>query len=172
MHHGAHLIVGHRDEVDALRGQRLAHRRHVDRIAAENFARIGDDLGADMPGHHDRAFDVRRVDREIRHQRLGEPLHRELGGAVGRVRPARTDRCPKSVDAAGVDDVAFARLHQHRQERARAVIDAAPADVERLLPLRAIAADDAAAAADAGIVEEQMDVIRVEFARARRWPNR
>src|SRR6202008_2395856 len=37
---------------------------------------------------------------------------------------------PESIDAAGIDDVAGVGLLQHRQEGARAEIDAAPADVE------------------------------------------
>ena len=70
-------------------------------------------------------------------QRLGEALHRELGRAVGGVREPGPERGPEAVDAAGVDDVALVRRDQHRQERARAVVDAAPADPEGALPLRA-----------------------------------
>jgi hypothetical protein len=66
--------------------------------------------------------------------------------------------------------VALARLHQQRQERARGVVDAAPAHAERLLPQRAIAGDEAAAATDAGVVEQQVDVI--DLARHRRGKRR
>ena len=75
--------------------------------------------------------------REVGDQRLGEALHRELGGAVGGVRHAGAERRPEAVDAAGVDDVAVVGLQQHRQEGAGAVVDAAPADVEGPLPLLA-----------------------------------
>src|SRR5215831_13439414 len=81
-----------------------------------------------------RAFDVRRVDPQISDQRLREPLDREFRGRIGGMRDAWPDRGPKAVDAAGVDDVALLGLLQHRQKHAGAVIDAAPADVERALP--------------------------------------
>jgi hypothetical protein len=55
--------------------------------------------------------------------------------------------------------VGLIRLHQHRQEGADAEIDAAPADVERFLPLLARVGEQAAAAADAGIVEQQVDLV-------------
>jgi hypothetical protein len=48
---------------------------------------------------------------------------------------------------------------QHRQEGARAVVDAAPADVEGPFPFFAAVRDHAAAAADPGVVEEQMDLV-------------
>ena len=69
------------------------------------------------------------------------------------------DRCPETVDAAGVDDVRLVGLLQHRQEGARAQIDAAPADVEGPLPRFAAVGEHAAAATDAGVVEQQMDPI-------------
>ena len=112
-----------------------------------------------MAGHHHRAFDVRRVEPEIVDQRLGEALHREFGGAVGGVRHAQSDRGPEAVDAAGVDDVALVGLQQHRQEGADAEINAAPADVEGPFPLLAGVGEQAAAAADAGVVEQQMDLV-------------
>ena len=49
-------------------------------------------------------------------------------------------RGPKAVDAAGVDDVALLGVLQHRQKRAGAVVDAAPADVESALPFVAATA--------------------------------
>jgi hypothetical protein len=45
------------------------------------------------------------------------------------------------------------------QECAGAVIDAPPVDGERALPLLPSVADEAAAAADAGVAEDQVDVI-------------
>ena len=48
-------------------------------VAALHPAGIEGDPGADVAGHHDRAFDVRRVQPEVGLQRLGEALHRELG---------------------------------------------------------------------------------------------
>src|SRR6516225_3219963 len=75
------------------------------------------------------------------------------------MRYARADRGPEAVDAAGIDDMAFLRLLQHRQEGAGAVVDAAPADVERLFPLLAAMREHAAATANTGIVEEKMELI-------------
>ena len=75
------------------------------------------------------------------------------------MRNARPDRRPEAVDAAGIDDVALLRLQQHRQEGAGAVVDPAPAHVERPFPLLAAMGEHAAAAADTGIVEEEMDLV-------------
>ena len=75
------------------------------------------------------------------------------------MRGAWPDRGPKAVDAAGVDDVALLGVLQHRQKRAGAVIDAAPADVERALPFVAAIGKHAAAAADTGVVEQQVDLV-------------
>src|SRR5271167_5119017 len=47
----------------------------------------------------------------------------------------------------------------NRQKRAGAVIDAAPADVERALPFVAAVGNHAAAAADTGVVEQQVDLV-------------
>src|SRR5258708_33878129 len=70
------------------------------------------------------------------------------------MRDAWPDRGPKAVDATGVDDVALLGVLQPRQKRAGAVIDAAPADVERALPFVADIGNHAAAAADTGVVEQ------------------
>ena len=51
------------------------------------------------------------------------------------------------------------RLEQQRKESAHAEIDAAPADVEGSLPGLARRIDDAATAADPGIVEQEMDLV-------------
>src|ERR1044072_7906520 len=72
---------------------------------------------------------------------------------------AGTDRRPEAVDAGRVDDVALISLQQQRQEGADAEIDTAPADVEGALPLFARVGEQAAAAANAGIVEQQMDLV-------------
>ena len=55
--------------------------------------------------------------------------------------------------------MALVGLHQHRQEGADAEIDPAPADVEGPFPLLPRVGEHAAAAADAGIVEQQMDPV-------------
>src|SRR6516165_7794001 len=112
-----------------------------------------------LAGHDDRAFDVRRVDPQVGDQRLGEPFDREFRRRIGGMRDAWPDRGPKAVDAAGVDDVALLGVLQHRQKRAGAVIDAAPADVERALPFVAAVGHHAAAAADTGVVEQQVDLV-------------
>src|SRR6516225_6457005 len=112
-----------------------------------------------MAGHDDRAFDVRGMERQVGDQSFGKTFYRELCGAIGRVRTVRSERGPEAVDAAGVDDVAFIRAPQQRQKSARAVIDAVPADAERLFPFGAVTIDKDSAAADPGIVEQKMDVI-------------
>ena len=89
-----------------------------------------------------------------RDQRLGESLHREFGGAVGRVRHAQSDRGPEPVDAGSIDDVALIGLYKQRQKGADAEINPAPADVECPFPLLARVGEQAAAAADAGVVEQ------------------
>jgi hypothetical protein len=55
--------------------------------------------------------------------------------------------------------VALLGLHQQRQKSARTVVDATPADVECPLPFLAAVDDEAAAAADTGIIEQQMDPV-------------
>ena len=75
--------------------------------------------------------------------------------------PTGTNRSPKAVHAARVDDIPVWTGHHERQKRPRAVIDAPPADSERPLPLGAVSGDEAASSADTGIVEEEMDVIAV-----------
>jgi hypothetical protein len=111
-----------------------------------------------MTGHHDRAFDVRRVEPEVVDQRFGKSFHREFGGRVGGVRRRHADRRPEAVDAGGVDDMSLVGLQEQRHEGADAEIDAAPADVEGLLPRLARVGEQAAAATDAGIVEQEMDL--------------
>src|ERR1700751_3486092 len=106
-----------------------------------------------MARHDDRTLDVWCVDPKIRDQRLGEAFHRELCRGIRGVRDARPNRRPETVDAACIDDVALLRLLQHRQEGPGAVVDPAPADIERLLPLLAAMGEHAAAATDTGIVE-------------------
>ena len=96
---------------------------------------------------------------QIGDQRLGEALHRELRRAVGGVRHARPERRPEAVDAAGVDDVRLRRPSAASAGTRACRVDAAPADVERPLPLLAAVGDHAAAAADAGVVEQQVDPV-------------
>jgi hypothetical protein len=57
--------------------------------------------------------------------------------------------------------MALVGLLQHRQEGAGAGVDAAPAYVEGPLPFVAAVGDHAAAAADTGVVEQQMDLVGV-----------
>ena len=58
----------------------------------------------------------------------------------------------------------FVRLQNHLDEGAAGIVDAVPADIEGALPFLARAFDEAGAAADAGVVEQQVDVVAVEFA--------
>src|SRR5205823_6898463 len=90
---------------------------------------------------------------------LGKSLHRELGGGIGGVRNAGADGRPESVDAGSVDDVGLIGLQEQRHERADTEIDSTPADVEGALPLLPAVGEQAAAAADPGIVEQQMDLV-------------
>ncbi len=142
---------------------RLRQTGSIDRIrfaiAAVDFARVGADGGPNLAGHDDRAFDMRRVDPQVGDQRLSEPLDREFGGRIGGMRDAWSDRRPKAVNAAGIDDVALLGVLQHWQKRAGAVIDTAPANVERALPFVAAIGNHAAAAADTSVVEQQVDFV-------------
>ena len=131
-------------------------------IAAELDHRVACDLRADVAGHHDRGGEVRGVDPEVDDQRLGEAADGELGGAVRGVRADRAEARPETVDAARVDDVAALGSQQHRHERAGAVEHTAPADREDPVPLAGIAGHQAATATDAGVVEQQVDVVGAE----------
>ena len=114
-----------------------------------------------MAWHHDRRLHVRGVVTEIGDEGLGEALHGELGGAVRGVRDVRAQRGPEAVDAAGVDDVALFARQQQRHEHTGAQVYAAPAHVEGGLPLVASVCNETSATADAGVVEQQVDVLRV-----------
>ena len=56
------------------------------RVAAEHRHGVRDDLCTDVARHDHGALHVRCVDAQVRDERLREALHRELRGAVGRVR--------------------------------------------------------------------------------------
>src|SRR6202035_4207703 len=114
---------------------------------------------ADMARHDDRAFDVRSVEPELAYQRFGKALHGEFRRTISRMRHVGPEACPKAVDAARVDDVPFIGLLQHRHKGACAKIDAAPADVEGFFPLVTRVGEEAAATADAGVVEEEIDLV-------------
>src|SRR6516162_11821957 len=105
-----------------------------------------------------------RIEREVGDQRFGKTLHCKFCRAIGSVRTPRPERGPKAIDAAGVDDVALVRLLQQWQKGPRAEIDPVPADAKRPFPFCTAAIDEASTAANAGIVEQQMDVIGVEIA--------
>src|SRR5262249_12116527 len=96
---------------------------------------------------------------EVLYERFREAAHGDLGRAVGVVRHAWAKRCPEAVHTAGVDQHAIAAGDQQRHERAGAVVHPPPVDGERTLPLRPGVGDEAAAAADAGVAEHQVDVI-------------
>ncbi len=102
---------------------------------------------------------MRGIQAKVVDQGLGEALHRELRRRIGGVGGVGADGGPEAVDAGGVDDVALLGGDQHRQEGAAAQIDPAPADIEGSLPGRPAVGDHAAAAGDAGVVEQQVDVI-------------
>ena len=107
---------------------------------------------------------MRRVIAQVGHERLGEALHREFRRAVGGLRDAGHQRRPEAVGARRVDDMPFARALQHREEGAARIIDAEPADLEHAVPFGPVVEHEAAAAADAGIVEEKVDVIALVIA--------
>ena len=135
------------------------------RIHTEVAERVEHDPRADVSGHHDRRVHVRRIDAQVGEQRFGEALHRELRRAVRRVRRAGPERRPETIHAARVDDVRRVRGDEHWQERAAPEVHAVPAHRERRVPLRAIFGDEAAATADASIVEQQVDVVGVMLVR-------
>jgi len=58
--------------------------------------RVPDDVGADVPWHDDGRADMRSVRAQVFDERLGEAPDRELGGAVGGLRPARAEGGPQS----------------------------------------------------------------------------
>src|SRR2546423_9064863 len=99
------------------------------------------------------------VEPEIVDQRFAESFDREFGGAVGSMRYAHSHGSPETVDTAGVDDVTLVGLDQHWKEGADSEIDATPADVERSFPLLPRVGEKAAAAPDAGIIEQQVDLV-------------
>jgi hypothetical protein len=63
------LVVGMAGDINALRREYLAHCGYIDRrlAAPQQLPRIHWDVGADMPGHDDRTFDVGRIEREVGH---------------------------------------------------------------------------------------------------------
>ena len=129
--------------------------------------RVENDRGPDVAGHHHRRPQMRGVDPKVGEQCLGKPSHGELGRAVGGVRVGRAERRPQAVDAARVDDVTFVGDQQHRQEDAGAVVDATPIDAEGPVPIGAVVDDEAAATPDAGVVEQEVDVLGSELGRDR-----
>ena len=136
--------------------------RHVfTEVGAENRAAVLHDVGADVTGHHDRDLHVRRVDAEVFEQGLGEALHRELRRAVGGVRNAGAERAQNPFTLLVLTRWPSVLATSSGHERAAAVVDARPVDRERLVPLLAITGDEAAATADAGVVEQQIDVVGV-----------
>ena len=66
---------------------------------------------------------------------------------------AESDADPFTVLCSGVEQQFLLGIQQQRQESARTVVDAAPADVEGPLPFLAAVDDQAAATADTGIVD-------------------
>src|SRR5947207_1703738 len=79
--------------------------------------------------------------------------------AVGGVRDAGTERRPEPVHTARVDDVRVVAGDDQIGEGAHAVVDAAPADGEGLVPRVAWTREEAVPATDAGVVEQQVDVV-------------
>ena len=132
----AEVLVGDVLDRQAATSQVGADGVEVGFEVAVDAPAVDDDVGADVAGHDDGHLHVRGVDPEVLEQRLGEALHGELRRAVGGVRDAGTERCPETVHAAGVDEVAVVAGDEQRDEGPCAVVDAAPADRERLVPLR------------------------------------
>jgi hypothetical protein len=106
---------------------------------------------------------MRRVEAQIADQRFCKAFHGKLRSRIGGVRDAGADAGPEAVDAACVGDVGAVGFHQHRQKHTAAEIDAVPAYIEGAVPFLARASDKAAATADTGIVEQEMDAIRFQF---------
>src|SRR5262249_21312343 len=106
---------------------------------------------------------MRSIRPEIVDECFREPLDGKFGRTVGRVRHARSQRSPEAIYAARVDDAGFAGVYEQWQEGSRAKINPAPADVEGPIPLGAAIGEQAAAAPDAGIIEEQVHFVRLEM---------
>ena len=90
---------------------------------------------------------------DLLHQRLGEGVHRGLGGAVGGAVGKRAG----GRQAADVDDPAAASGAQVRQRRARGVEDAGDVGVEHQPPVVVGHIGDVAEHADAGVVDERVE---------------
>ncbi len=112
-----------------------------------------------MAGHDDGHADMGGMYPQIGDQRLAKALDREFRRGISSVRHRRSDRRPKPIDTAGVDDVTLVRLLEHGQEGAGVEINPSPADIEDAFPFIAGVGDDTAAAADSGIVEQQVDLV-------------
>ena len=152
----AHVHAAGREPL-ALGGELLV--RHRQRVPTEQPMGVDGDRRPhagrqDVDGAH-----VGGVELEIVLQRLGEAAHGELRRGVGGDRPAVAERGPHAVDAADVDDRRRRCSLQQREERPRRAVQTTPGDVERPLPLLGRIGDEALAAADAGVVEQQVDVV-------------
>ena len=112
-----------------------------------------------MAGHDDRAGHIRRIQAQVGDEGFGEALDRKLGSRIGGMRHAGAKTGPEAIDAADVHQMAARAGHQHRQEGARPEIHAEPDHIESPLPLAAITGHKTATAADAGVIEEQIDVL-------------
>ena len=123
---------------------------------------VGDDLCADVAGHDDVSRDVWGVHLQIGDQGFGEALHGELRRRVGGVGTVGSDGCVEAVDARRVDHCALGCGGDEWQEDAAAEVDAAPDDIEGPFPRRPLGLEHGATTGDAGVVEQQMDVVGVE----------
>ena len=68
---------------------------------------------------------------------------------------------PEAVDARRIDQVTRVARNQQGHEGPGAVVDAIPADAEDALPLLPVPVDETDGAADAGVVKEQVDALRL-----------
>ncbi len=106
--------------------------------------------------------DVWGVHLEVGDQGFGEALHGELRRRVGGVGTVGSDGCIEAVDARRVDHRTLGCGGDEWQEDAAAEVDAAPDDIEGPFPRRPLGLEHGATARDAGVVEQQVDVIGVE----------
>ncbi len=117
-------------------------------------AGVAGDVRLDAAGVDGGAGHAGPPDLELHAQGVGEAADGELGGVVGRLR----GDADQPEHAGQVDDVAFTRGLQVREERLGAVDDAPEVDVHQPLEVLVGHGLDGGRHGHAGVVEDQVDL--------------
>ena len=129
-------------------------RRSVDALARAHQAAAH--LGLDQAGRDD--VDVDAIGAQLVRQRVGERFHRGLAHVVGRAARAVAE----GGDARDHDDVAALLLLHARDHQLAEEVGAQRVDADHTLELGGVGVLDALAAArDAGVVDQDVDVAEV-----------